>query len=329
MSDVLKIRGQSRLPVIVAPLFLITGPELVIASCKAGLIGTIPTQNARTADDLKQWMKSITEELAIHRQAGHEHGGWGVAAIVHKSYDRFDQELELIGDYKPDLVISALGSPQRVLETVHGYGGSVYADVMTVDHARKAVDSGADGLILVCHGAGGHTGSLNPFAFVGEVRRFFKGPIVLAGAISDGRGIRAAQVLGANGVIMGTRFIACSESWANNEYRELLIRTQIDGVVPSRAVTGVLCSWIKESLLTSGYDEARIASQGKIDFSDMLGAHKPWKNIFAAGQGVGTIDRVSTVQELADQLYAEYCAVIEEEVRFTTPMREICSEVPV
>jgi nitronate monooxygenase len=308
--------GRGRLPVVVAPMFLVSGPELVIASCKAGLTGSFPTQNARTLGDLRHWLETIHGELGHPRQAGLEQGGWGVSMIVHRTYERFPQELEMMAEFKPDFVATALGSPKRVLDTVHGYGGAVYADVMSLEHARKAADAGADGLVLVCGGAGGHTGAYNPFAFVGEVRRFFTGTIILGGAISDGRGIRAAQVLGADAIYMGTRFIACPESLANGEYRAMMVRAEMDGVVATKAVTGVLCSWLKESLATSGYDEARIDSQGKIDFSDVHGGHKPWKNIYAAGQGVGFVDRAATVQEVTDQLYAEYRAAIEEEARF-------------
>ena len=247
--------------------------------------------------------------------------------IVHPTYDRFPHELELVKEYKPDFVVTALGSPKRVLETVHGYGGSVFADVMSIEHARKAADAGADGLILVCGGAGGHTGAYNPFAFIGEVRRFFKGTIVLGGAISDGRGIRAAQMLGADAIYMGTRFIACPESMVNDDYRNMMLRAGIDGVVATSAVTGVACNWLKESLLASGFDEKAIATPGKIDFSDVHGGHKPWKNIFGAGQGVGHVDRIASVQEVQDQLYAEYCQAIEDERRFTSAFqaREVTS----
>lgn len=316
MASIGNISGRMRLPVIVAPLFLVSGPELVIASCEAGLVGTIPTQNARTIADLDAWMRAISDVQKTRRKAGDDTGAWGVAILVHKSYDRFDEELALIAQYQPDLVISALGSPRRVLETVHGYGGSVYADVMSPGHARKAVDAGADGLVLVCNGAGGHTGSFSPFAFLAEVRQFFSGPVVLGGAISDGRGIRAAQVLGADAVIMGTRFIPCLESQANDEYRDMLIRTRMEGVVATRSVTGVLCNWMRESLEVSGYDENRIASQAKIDFSDMHGENRPWKTIYSAGQGVGSIDRVMTVQALTDQLHGEYMECIGGESRF-------------
>lgn len=309
-------KGSGRLPVIVAPMFLVSGPELVIASCKAGLTGSFPTQNARTLEDLRQWLDTIRDELAAHRAAGQAHGGWAVSMIVHPTYERFRQELELMAQYRPDIVVTALGSPARVLDTVHGYGGKVYADVMSLEHARKAADAGADGLVLVCSGAGGHTGAYSPFAFVGEVRRFFKGPIVLGGAVSDGRGIRAAQVLGADAIYMGTRFIACPESMANEAYRGMMLRAGMDGVLATAAVTGVACSWLKESLAACGYDEQRVALPGKVDFSDVHGGHKPWKNIYGAGQGVGYVDSLATVAEVAAQLRAEYRAAIDEELRF-------------
>jgi nitronate monooxygenase len=290
-------------------MFLVSGPELVIAGCKAGVIGSFPTQNARTVGQLNEWFKRIRDELTDCRRQGGVPGPWAVSLIVHPSYDRFAQELELLAEYRPELVVTALGSPRRVLDTVHGYGGVVFADVMSLEHARKAVDAGADGLVLVCHGAGGHTGSYSPFAFVPEVRRFFGGPIVVGGAISDGRGIRAAEVLGADLVYMGTRFIACLESMVNDEYRAMMLRASIDGIVATKAVTGVLCNWLKESLACAGLDAAQLAAQGKVDFSDVHGAHKPWKNIYGAGQGVGSVLELSCVGEVVDQLTAEYRAV--------------------
>jgi nitronate monooxygenase len=311
-----KLHENLRLPVIVAPMFLVSGPELVISSCKAGLMGSLPTQNARTFDDLKQWLERIRQELAGFRAAGGSPGGWAVSMIVHPSYEPFAQELELMAEYKPDLVVTALGSPKRVSDVIHGYGGAVFADVMSLDHARKAADSGADGLVLVCNGAGGHTGSYSPFAFVDEVRRFFAGPIVVGGAISDGRGIRAAQLLGADLIYMGTRFIACPESMVNSEYREMMLRARMDGVMATRAVTGVLCNWLTESLHAVGFDDARLASTGKVDFSDVHGDHKPWKNVYGAGQGVGSVDRIVTVEQLTEQLIAEYRDVVRAEADF-------------
>jgi nitronate monooxygenase len=290
-----------RVPVVVAPMFLVSGPELVLASCRAGLMGSFPTQNARTFDDLVHWMDEIRDGLADLPAAR-----WAVSMIVHRSYDRFHEELELMVERRPDVVITALGSPARVLEEVHGYGGAVFADVMSVAHARKAVDAGADGLVLVCHGAGGHTGRLSPFAFIDEVRAFFDGPLIVGGAISTGRGVRAVEMLGADLAYMGTRFIACPETLVSERYREMLVRASVESVTATAAVTGVLCSWLTESLQAAGYGEEQLAGTGQVDFSDVHGAHKPWKDIFGAGQGAGAVDRAAPVDEVAAQILAEY-----------------------
>jgi nitronate monooxygenase len=289
--------------VIVAPMFLVSGPELVVASCRAGLMGSFPTQNARTSADLHRWLDGIQRGLADL-----DDPQWAISMIVHPSYDRFDEELEMLPDYRPNMVVTALGSPRRVVDAVHGYGGAVFADVMSLEHARKAVDSGADGLVLVCHGAGGHTGRLSPFAFIDEVRRFFDGPIVVGGAISTGRGVRAAEVLGAQFAYMGTRFIACPETLVNQQYREMLVRADATGVIATAAVTGVACSWLVESLGEAGFSDQQLTATAKIDFSDVHGDHKPWKDIYGAGQGVGQIDQVRSVAEVADQIVAEYRA---------------------
>jgi nitronate monooxygenase len=298
------VRPQAlRVPVIVAPMFLVSGPELVIASCQAGLMGSFPTQNARTAADLRHWFDEIQTGIA-----GLTDPQWAISMIVHPSYDRFDEELEMLPDYRPSMVVTALGSPRRVVDAVHGYGGAVFADVMSVEHARKAADAGADGLVLVCQGAGGHTGKLSAFAFIDEVREFFDGPVVVGGAISTGRGVRAAEVLGAQLAYMGTRFIACPETLVNQRYRDMLVRADATGVIATAAVTGVACSWLTESLGEAGYEDTQLASAGKIDFSDVHGEHKPWKDIYGAGQGVGQIDRIRPVAEVADQIVAEYRA---------------------
>ncbi|MBN9739295.1 nitronate monooxygenase [Pseudonocardia sp. P1] len=294
-------RAALRAPVIVAPMFLVSGPELVVESCRAGLVGSFPTQNARTFDDLVGWFDRIREGVKDL-----EHPSWAISMIVHRSYERFQAELELVQDYRPDVVVTALGPPSRVLDEVHGYGGEVYADVMSVEHARKAADAGADGLVLVCHGAGGHTGRLSPFAFVDEVRRFFDGTVVVGGAVSTGRAVRAVEVLGADYAYMGTRFIACLESMVNDRYRNMLVRSGIGDVTATAAVTGVLCSWLSESLSDAGYDAEDLAAAAQIDFSDVHGEQKPWKDIFGAGQGVGEIDGAVPVAEVADRIVEEY-----------------------
>jgi nitronate monooxygenase len=298
-----RLRADLSVPVVVAPMFLVSGPQMVVASNRAGLIGSFPTQNARTTEDLIGWLEKIRAGLA---DASNQR--WAASMIVHKSYERFGQELELMQDFQPSVVVTALGPPSRVIEGIHSYGGAVFADVMSVEHARKAADQGADGLVLVCHGAGGHTGRLSPFAFVDEVRRFFDGPLVVGGSISTGRGVRAAEVLGADLVYMGTRFIAATESLAGERYRELLLAADVTGVLATDAVTGVTCSWLSASLGESGYDESRLAVHGEIDFTDVHGEHKPWKDIFGAGQGVGSIDRIAPLADIAEQISAEYLA---------------------
>jgi nitronate monooxygenase len=300
----LSVRPEAlRVPVIVAPMFLVSGPDLVVASCRAGLMGSFPTQNARTSADLHRWYEEIRAGLADLADPQ-----WAISMIVHPSYDRFDEELEMLPDYRPSMVVTALGSPRRVIDAVHGYGGAVFADVMSVEHARKAADAGADGLVLVCHGAGGHTGKLSAFAFIDEVREFFDGPLVVGGAISTGRGVRAAEVLCAQFAYMGTRFIACPETLVNQRYRDMLVRADATGVVATAAVTGVACSWLIESLGDAGYADEQLTSTAKIDFSDVHGEHKPWKDIYGAGQGVGQIDRIRPVSEVADQIVSEYRA---------------------
>ena len=302
------------LPVIVAPMFLVSGPELVIASCKAGLMGSLPTQNARSIADLEAWLEQITSALAAERAAGRSPGPWALSLNVHPTYERLAEELALIARFKPDVVITVLGSPARIMSVVHGYGGKVYADVNALRQARHAAEAKADGIVLVCSGAGGHTGSLSAFAFVSEVRKFFTGTVVLAGGVADGRTLRAAQLLGADLVYMGTRFIAARESLVSDHYRDLVVRANIEGVVATRVVTGVLANWLRESLLEAGFKEEDFGAVGKVDFSDVMNPAKPWKNIHGAGQCVGMVDRVASVAEIAAELIASYQDVVANEL---------------
>jgi nitronate monooxygenase len=298
----------TRLPLIVAPMFLISGPALVIAAARAGVIGSFPAPNARTIEQLERWLEEIAQALTQDAPA------WALNMIVHSTYARFEAEMALVERYQPRLVITALGSPKRVLERVHAYGGLVFADVNSVEHARKAVEAGVDGLILVASGAGGHTGTLSGFAFVREVRCFWDGPIVLSGAISDARGIRAAQVLGADLAYMGTRFIATPESLVADSYRTMLVESNISDVTTTRAVTGVLANWLAPSLRQAGFDLEKLDVPTKIDFSgDMHGASKAWKDVWGAGQGVGATTRIEPVAAIVDQLVCDYAEVIAEE----------------
>ena len=300
-----ELRAGMRLPAIVAPMFLISGPELVIAAGKAGILGAMPAPNARTLDDLAAWLPRIKNEL----DAAGRPGMWAINMIVHPTYERFDAELDLVCEYKPRIVITALGSPRRPLERVHAYGGAVFSDVINPQQARKAVDAGADGLILVASGAGGHTGAFSPFAFVEEVRRFWDGPLVLGGAIGSARAIKAALMLEADFAYMGTRFIATRESLVTDENREMLVRATMQDIVTTTAVTGIASNWMRESLNAAGFTPEMLKEEKKIDFSNLHGDTKAWKNIWGAGHGVGNTQRIQTVAEVVDELKADFAAL--------------------
>ncbi len=298
-----------RLPVFAAPMFLISGPELVLAACKAGIIGAFPTPNARPIETLDTWMKQITEGLARARdeQPAATIGPWCANLVTHSSNTRLPQDLALIARYKPPVVVTALGSPKPAIEAVHGYGGLVFADVVNLTLARKAVAAGADGLACVSTGAGGHTGSLSPFAFVSAVREFFGGHVIVGGGISDGWGVAGAIAAGADYVYMGTRFIPVAESLAQAEYKQMLVDSTVDDLVVSAGITGTPASWLKPSLRANGLDPDNMpaAPARNYDSSQSIGAKK-WKDVWAAGQGVGAIKSVEPVAAVVDRLAQEY-----------------------
>jgi nitronate monooxygenase len=299
-----------RLPLMAAPMFLVSGPDLAVACAKAGVVGSFPGPNARNVDILDSWLDQVTTALRGVPDAA----PWALNMIVHSTYDRFPRELELIMKYQPKIVSTALGSPKRVLEYVHSYGGVVMADVVTPTLAKKAIDAGVDALILVTQGAGGHTGYYNPFAFISEVRKFWNGPLGLAGCITTGRDIRAAQLMGADFVVAGTRFIAAQESMAFPEYRELVVNSNIEDLVETKAVSGVLANWLKPTLEAAGIDPAGDGKGKQIDFSgDIAAGKKAWKDVWSAGQGLGVIDRVATVQDIVKKLEDEYTGALLEE----------------
>lgn len=289
------------LPVVVAPMFLISGPELVIASANAGVIGCFPAPNARTIEDLKRWLEKIDRELSAVGKSGQ----WAINTIVHPSYHRFDQEIELIEEYKPKFVVTALGSPCRAIERVHRFGGKVFADVIGPKQARKAIDAGVDGLVLVCSGAGGHTGEYSPLAFVEEVRQFWNGPLIVGGAVQNARSILAMLTLGADFVYMGTRFIGCKESLVVDGYRDMLVRSTMQDIVTTAAVSGVKANWLRESLERVGINPEDVGLNKKADFSNLQGDYKAWKNIWGAGHGVGGTKEVQTVPEVVQELVRE------------------------
>ena len=314
-----------RVPVLAAPMFLVSSPELLIACCRAGVIGSLPAPNARTTEILADWLQQIRAAFDTARSRGEQPAPWLFNMIVHSSYDRFDRETALLLEFQPPIVSTALGSPGRVRDLVHGYGGALIADVITPTMARKAVDAGVDGLILVCNGAGGHTGVYNPFAFVAEVRKFWKGPLGLAGALSHGRDIHAAQVIGADFAVIGTRFIAATESMASDAYRDMLVQCAVDDLVPTKAVSGVLANWMRPSLELAGIDPAS-ENKAAIDFSgNIASANKAWKDVWSAGQGVGQIESHYTTAELVDQLEQDYRDSLAHPVRPSTATAGVSS----
>lgn len=306
----LDIVARSALPLMAAPMFLVSGPELVIACAEAGIIGSYPAANARNVDILREWM-ATTRDTIQNKKPG---APWSLNMIVHSSYDRFAAELDLVAEFQPKIVSTALGSPKRVLDTVHAYGGIVMADVIDPKLARKAAEAGADVLVLVTNGAGGHTGSYHPFALIAEVRKFWSGPLGLAGAVTTGTDIRAAQLLGADFVLAGTRFIATTESLADQAYRELVVSSSLDDLVATKAVSGVLANWLKPTLDQAGFSAEQLREEKKIDFSgDIAAAPKAWKSVWSAGHGVGGIERIAATREVVEQLYREYSACLDRE----------------
>lgn len=292
------------LPVIAAPMFLVSGPDLVIAACRAGIIGCFPAHNARTIEILEEWLDTITADLA----GAADSAIWSFNLTTHRSYTRLDAELDLVRRYRPPLVITALGSPANVIDAVHDYGGLVFADVNSIAFAKRAVDAGVDGLVLVAAGAGGHTGHITPFAFVPAVREFWEGPIVLGGGISNGRSVRALQMLGADLAYMGTRFIPTPESMATNLYRKMVVESGADDLVATNAFTGVTANMLRASIRRAGLDPDNLMPRTTINFEDPheAEAKKPWKDIWSAGQGIGVIHDIKPVADVVTALAKEY-----------------------
>ena len=293
-----KLIDQLRLPVIVAPMFLVSGPDLVIASSNAGLIGSFPGPNARTTAELENWMHQINNATS---------NPWAFNMITHKSYDRFSEELDLIKKFQPKIVITALGSPERVIEAVHGYGGKVIADVNNINFARRCAEMDVDGMALICHGAGGHTGQLSPFSFSAYVREFFEGLIVLAGSISTGQHIKAAQLLSADLCYMGTRFISAQESNAVDEYKSMIINSTYDDLRMTNLFTGAQAYYLKDSIINNNLDPDNLDSNTEgFNVSASQDKIKAWKDIWSAGQSVGLIKNIESVESIVEELESEF-----------------------
>lgn len=300
------LKDNLSLPVICAPMFLVSTPKLVIENCKNGIVGSFPALNIRPQEKLDEWLSEISNELSQYKHANPDKkvAPFAVNQVVHPSNSRLQADQDLIRKHKVPMVITSQGNPTDIVKDVHSWGGIVFHDVIKTQHAKKAIAAGVDGIIVVGAGAGGHGGHHNPFALVREIREFWDGPLALAGAINDGQGIRAAEVLGADMAYMGTRFIATQEAQTPNEYKEMLVQSTIDDIVFSDHFTGVHANYLKASLEQAGIDVAALTSKGHVDMD--LGNTNSWKDIWSAGHGVGGIHSIPNIEELATQLINEY-----------------------
>lgn len=304
-------RGRLRVPAIAAPMFLVSGPELVIATCKAGVAGSFPALNARPAAQLDQWLGEIGAALAAHRAAQPDAAcaPYGVNLILHPTNKRLDEDLALLVKHRVPFVVTSLGHPGEVVKAVHGYGGLVFSDVIHAYHAKKAAAAGVDGIIAVCGGAGGHAGTQSMVSLIREIRSFWDGVLVAAGSISDGAGIRAAEVLGADLAYMGTRFIATREALAQPEYKQMLVDCGAADIVYTDAISGTNANFMWPSLEKAGFERAQLAvGHGKGKIHDMADEARAWRDVWSAGHGVASIHDVPAVAELVDRLAAEYRA---------------------
>lgn len=297
------------LPIVASPMFIVSYPELVLAQCKAGIVGSFPALNARPAELLDEWLTQMDEALAAHRAAnpGARIGPIAVNQIVHQSNARLEHDVRVCVDHKVPIFITSLRAPAKeIIDAVHSYGGIVLHDVINLRHAQKALEAGVDGLILVAAGAGGHAGTTSPFALVGEVRRIFDGPIVLSGAIANGGSILAAQAMGADLAYMGTRFIATREAHAVDDYKRAIVNASASDIVYTNLFTGVHGNYIRESIVNAGLDPDALPVSDKTAMNFASDKAKAWKDIWGAGQGVGLMDDVPSVAELVERLKREY-----------------------
>lgn len=300
-----------RFPVIGAPLFIISNPKLVIAQCKAGIVGSMPALNARPASQLDEWLAEITEALAAHNQTHPDAPAapFAINQIVHKSNDRLEHDLQVCAKYKVPIIITSLGAREDLNHAVHSWGGVVLHDIINNAFAHKAIDKGADGLIAVAAGAGGHAGVKSPFALVQEIRQWFGGPLALSGSIATGGGVLAAQAMGADFAYIGSAFIATHEARATDAYKQAIVDCNSDDIVYTNLFTGVHGNYLKPSIVAAGLDPDKLpeSDPSKMNFGGDTA--KAWKDIWGCGQGIGAIDKVQGAGELVQQWQAEYAAV--------------------
>jgi nitronate monooxygenase len=301
------------LPVIGAPLFIISNPDLVIAQCKAGVVGSFPALNARPAPVLHEWLDRITTELAEHdaRHPDAKAAPYAVNQIVHKSNDRLEHDVEACVKFKVPVVITSLGAQPWLNDAIHSYGGIVLHDIISIAHAKKALEKGADGLIAVCAGAGGHAGAMSPFALIQEIRQFHQGPLLLSGAIATGDAVLAAQAMGADLGYIGSAFIATTEANADARYKQMIVDSSAEDILYSNLFTGVHGNYLRPSVVAAGLDPNNLpeSDPSKMNFGSGGNTDaKAWKDIWGCGQGIGAVAAVQSTSEMVDRLKREYAA---------------------
>lgn len=313
-----QLQNRLKLPLVVSPMFLASGPELVIAACKAGALGTFPALNQRTSEGFEEWLQEVNAAL------GPDDAPYGVNIIVHHSNTRVMADLELCVKYKVPVVITSLGIDKRVIDAVHSYGGLVFHDIINVRHANKAAREGVDGIIAVCAGAGGHGGTLSPFALTSEIRKFFDGCLLLAGCISDGGHIAAARSMGADLAYAGTRFIATQEARAEDRYKDMIVESAAADIIYTPNISGVYANFLRQSIVNAGFDPDNLAPKKEMDMEEELGLKEnegskqkgAWKEIWSAGQGVGAIDDIPTTADLIQRMTEEFHHALNNATKF-------------
>jgi nitronate monooxygenase len=313
-----QLKNRLKLPLVISPMFLASGPELVIAACKAGALGTFPALNQRTTEGFEAWLQEINAAL------GPDDAPYGVNIIVHHSNSRVMADVEMCIKYKVPVVITSLGIDKRVIDAVHSYGGLVFHDIINIRHANKAAREGVDGIIAVSAGAGGHGGTMSPLALTAEIRKFFDGCLLLAGCISNGGHIAAARAMGADLAYAGTRFIATQEARAQDGYKDMIVESAAADIIYTPNISGVFANFLRESIRNAGFDPDNLAPKTEIDMEEELGLKEPegtkqkgaWKDIWSAGQGVGAIDDIPTTEELIQRMQQEFSDALAQATDF-------------
>ncbi len=322
--NIKSIDQHLKLPIIASPMFLVSGVDIVVECCKKNIVGSFPSVNQRTTEGFEQWLIEIKDRLEdFNAQNETPAAPYGVNLVIHKTNPRWQQDLEICVKHKVPIIITSLGAAKQVVDAVHSYGGLVFHDVANIRHAKKAAEAGVDGIIAVANGAGGHSGTISPFALLGEIRSIYNGAIILGGSISTGRDVAAAMQMGADYAYMGTRFINVKESAAPNRYKEMIIEANSSDVLLTPMVTGVNCNFLKPSLVEAGYDLAQFNNASEINYGEKLKPPKEgakiWVDTWSAGHGCGVIEDVPTVADLVDRLGEEFNEAIKEQLERTKP----------